>query len=271
MLWVCVSAGSVLAQASGTSATTVKGKPTIAIGYTVGGASTEVDLIATGLIPEAKGKATVQARQGVTKIEVKVKRLALPMNLSPEFLTYVLWAVSPDGLASSVGELEIDQSGDATLQATTQLQTFSLFVTAEPYFAVRQPSEVVVLENVVRKNTQGRVVPVSDYRLMMRAEYAKRGNPLGLSLDLHNVPLALYEARNAVEIAREHGATSYAPEIFIKAERGLQLAENALERNANTKEVVSQARSTVQFAEDARALAVQRQEEKRTTSVRPPR
>jgi outer membrane protein OmpA-like peptidoglycan-associated protein len=143
-----------------------------------------------------------------------------------------------------------------------------LFVTAEPYFAVRQPSEMVVMKNALRKGTKGKIVVVGDYQLMRRAQYQKMGNPLALTLDLKNVPLELYEARNALEVARSHMADKYAPDIYSKAEGGLKLAENALGRKANRKEVISTARLAVQSSEDARALAVQRQDEERIANER---
>ncbi|NWF83670.1 MAG: OmpA family protein [Bryobacteraceae bacterium] len=238
-------------------------KSTTAIGYQVGGGSTQVDLKATDAMPQASGEAKVEAKSGVTTIEAKVKGLTPASRLGTELLTYVLWVVSPDGRTSNLGEIQIKDNGEGELKATTQLQTFSLIVTAEPYYAVRQPNEAVVLENALRKGTKGKIYPIKEYRLMKRAHYQKMGNPLALTLDVKNVPLEMYEARNAVEIAKSRGAEKYAPEIFTKADGGMKMAENALARKANRKEVISAARSTVQFAEDARALAAQRQEEER--------
>jgi outer membrane protein OmpA-like peptidoglycan-associated protein len=267
LLWV--SAGSVWAQAPpGTPEASLVGKSTKAIGYVVGGGSTKVDLKATGAVPQASGEAKVEAKQGITNIEVKVKGLVQPTKLGTEFLTYVLWVVTAEGRTGNSGELLIDKSGEGELKTTTPAQTFSLLVTAEPYFAVRQPSEVVVLENELRKDTKGRIFPISEYKLMRRAQYQKMGNPLALSLDLEKVPLDMYEARNAVEIARSRGAEKYASEIFAKADGGLKLAENALARKANKREIISTARTTVQSAEDARALAVQRQDEERIAAER---
>jgi outer membrane protein OmpA-like peptidoglycan-associated protein len=267
LLWV--SAGSVWAQAPpGTPEASLVGKSTKAIGYVVGGGSTKVDLKATGVVPQASGEAKVEAKQGITNIEVKVKGLVQPTKLGTEFLTYVLWVVTAEGRTGNSGELLIDKSGEGELKTTTPAQTFSLLVTAEPYFAVRQPSEVVVLENELREDTKGRIFPISEYKLMRRAQYQKMGNPLALSLDLEKVPLDMYEARNAVEIARSRGAEKYAPEIFAKADGGLKLAENALARKANKREIISTARTTVQSAEDARALAVQRQDEERIAAER---
>jgi outer membrane protein OmpA-like peptidoglycan-associated protein len=192
----------------------------------------------------------------------------LPTQFGTEFLTYVLWAVSPEGSAANLGEVLFDSSGRGKLKTTTLLQSFSLFLTAEPYSAVRQPSEIVILENDTRTNTKGRIFIVQDYKLMKISQYEKLGNPLALTLDVKNVPLEMYEARNAVEIAKSHGADKYAPEIFSKAEGGLALAENALARKANRKEIVSLARQTAQSSEDARALAVERQEQERIANER---
>jgi outer membrane protein OmpA-like peptidoglycan-associated protein len=239
-----------------------------AIGYQVGGGGTKVDLKGTELMAQANGEAEVEAKAGRTKIEVSIKGLAQPSTLGTEFMTYVLWAVSPEGRTSNLGEILINKDGEGKLSATTQLQTFSLFVTAEPYFSVRQPSEMVILENETRKGTKGKIFIVNDYKLMKRSQYQKMGNPLALTLDLKNVPLEMYEARNAVEIAKSRGADKYAPEIFSKAEASLKMAENSLASKADKKEIISTARQTVQFSEDARALAVQRQEQERIANER---
>jgi outer membrane protein OmpA-like peptidoglycan-associated protein len=225
--------------------------------------SSDVDLAPGDLTPQASGEAKIEAKKGVTNIEVEVEGLPDATKFGAEFLTYVLWVVSPEGSASNVGEIQPNSSRKGRLKATTPLQTFSLFVTAEPYFAVRQPGEVVVLMNSLRRSTKGKQVIVDNYQLITRNQYAKMGNPLALTLDLKNVPLEMYEARNAVEIARSRGADQYAPEVFRKAEGGLKVAENALARKSDRKEIISTARLTVQSAEDARALAFQRQEEER--------
>ena len=143
-----------------------------------------------------------------------------------------------------------------------------MFVTAEPYAAVRQPSEMLILENVVAQNTKGRIYPVNNYPLMKRSQYQKLGNPLALSPDLKNVPLEMYEARNAVEIAKSRGAEQYAPDVFSKAQGGLNLAENALARKASRKEIVSLARQAAQSSEDARALTAERVEQERIAAER---
>jgi len=239
-----------------------------AIGYKVGGGSTKVDLQGTKLMPEAAGEAKVEAKAGATSIEASIKNLAPPTKLGAEFLTYVLWVVTPDGRTGNTGELLVDKNGEAKLKATTPAQTFSLVVTAEPYFAVRVPSEMVILENEIRKDTKGQIFPITDFKLMRRAQYEKLGNPLGMTPDLEKVPLQVYEARNAVDIAKSRGAEKDAPEILVKATTALQKTENALAQKSDKKEIVSLARQTVQFAEDARALAAHRQDEARIEAER---
>jgi outer membrane protein OmpA-like peptidoglycan-associated protein len=234
-----------------------------AIGYTVGGGKTTIDFKGTELMPEARGTARVKAKKGYVEIDVDINNLSQPTMFGAEFLTYVLWAVSPDGRSSNLGELIINKKGNGKLKVSTQLSVFSLLVTAEPYFAVRQPSEILVLENEIRSDTIGTVFLVKDYKLMEKTQYQKLGNPLSMVLDLRSVPLDMYEARNAVDIARSRGAEKYASEIFAKAEAGLKIAEKSLVSKAKKQDIASTARQVVQFSEDARALATRRQEEER--------
>jgi outer membrane protein OmpA-like peptidoglycan-associated protein len=234
-----------------------------AIGYPVGGGGTKVTMVGTDAAAQAAGEARVEAKVGGTLIQLKVSGLPQPTSLGAEFLTYVLWTVTPDGTTTNLGEIPFDQNGQGALQAKAQSQTFALIVTAEPYYAVRIPSEVLILQNETRKNTKGKIYADNSYKLMRRREYAKLGNPLALTLDLKKVPLSMYEARNAVEIAKSRGANQYAPEIFSKAQSSLQMAENTLSQGSNKNKVISAARQTIQFAEDSRALAAQRQDAER--------
>jgi outer membrane protein OmpA-like peptidoglycan-associated protein len=259
-----VSAGTASAQAQQhVPESNVTIKSVKAVGYRVGDWSTKVDLKGTELMSQAAGEAKVEARQGKTNIEVSIKDLAPPTKLGAEFLTYVLWVVTPDGRSGNTGEILINKNGDGKLSVTTPAQTFSMIVTAEPYFAVRMPSEMVILENDTRKDTKGQIFSVNDFKLMKRAQYEKLGNPLAMTPDLERVPLQVYEARNAVEIAKSRGAEKDAPEILNKAISSLQATENALNAKADKKDIMSSARQTVQFAEDARALAAQRQDQAR--------
>jgi len=234
-----------------------------AVGYEVGGGATKMIFLGTSAAPQASGEARVDAKKAGTDIDLKVKSLPQPTSLGAEFLTYVLWTVTPDGSTTNLGEITIDKNGDGKLSVTAQSQTFAMIVTVEPYFAVQLPSEVVVLENDTKKNTKGKIYPDNDYKLMKRSEYTKAGNPLALTPDFKKVPLDMYEARNAVDIAKSQKAEQYAPEVFSKAQSSLQMAENSLASGADKSQIITNARQTIQFAEDARALSAERQEAER--------
>ncbi len=266
----CVALGALAANILGQTpqeipASSLVSKSTVAIGFTVGGGSTKVDLTGTDLMAQANGEAKVQAKAnaGLTNIEVAVKGMTPPSKLGAEYLTFVLWVVTPEGRTGNSGEFLINKNGEGKLSATTPAQTFSLIITAEPYFAVRVPSEMLVLEMETRKNTKGKLFPVTSYKLMKRGQYAKLGNPLALTPDLARGPLQMYEARNAVDIAKARGAAQYASDIFSKAQASLQMAENALASKADKKQIISTAKQTVQFAEDARAFTAERQDQER--------
>ncbi|MFZ0886457.1 MAG: OmpA family protein [Candidatus Acidiferrales bacterium] len=260
LLWTGLTAGFCAAQIEPTepSANVISGT-VAAIGYPVGGGGTKVTMVGTPTASQASGEAKVDAKVGGTAVSFKVAGMPQPTALGAEFLTYVLWTVTPDGTTTNLGEVPIDKNGQGKLDATAQSQTFALIVTAEPYYAVHIPSELIILTNETRKNTKGKIYPDNSYKLMRRGEYSKQGNPLALTPDLKKVPLDIYEARNAVEIAKSRGAEQYAPEIFSKAQGSLQMAENALSQNSGKNQIISNARQTIQFAEDARALAVRRE------------
>jgi outer membrane protein OmpA-like peptidoglycan-associated protein len=240
-----------------------------AVGYLVGNGSTKVSMVGTDLMPNGTGdvKVEIKSKADRASVEISVKGLQPASTIGTEFLTYVLWAVTPEGRTGNLGEVLLNKNGEGKLSATTPSQAFSLIVSAEPYFAVRVPSEMVVLQSVPRKNTQGKIFPVSEYKLMKRAQYQKMGNPLALTLD-PKTPLSVYEARNAVEVARAHGAAQFAPEVLSKADGSLQQMENALSSKSGKDDVTAIARQTAQFAEDARALSVERQDQARIVKER---
>ena len=240
-----------------------------AVGYEVNSGSTKVNLIGTELSSGASGTAKVEikSKAGRAEIDIDVKGLKPASSFGSEFLTYVVWVVTPEGRTSNVGELLINKNGDGKLSATTPSQAFSLIVTAEPYFSVHLPSEEVVLQSEPRKGTKGKIYPVTEYKLMRRAQYEKMDNPLSLTPD-PKIPLSVYEARNAVEVAKSRMADKYAPAAFEKATASLQMMENAINTKADTNTIIARARQTAQFAEDARALSVQHQEEDRIKSER---
>jgi outer membrane protein OmpA-like peptidoglycan-associated protein len=233
-----------------------------AINYQVQGGSTTVDFVGTELMPKAQGEAKVESKKGYIEVEVEFKNIGSPTQFGTEYLTYVLWAVSPEGRTVNLGELVV-KDGDAKLNVTSDLQVFAMGVTAEPYFAVRSPSSIVVMKNEPRKSTQGKVFVIdAKVDLLERGHYQKLGNPLGMSPD-KKTPLDMYQARNAILVAEMGGASQYAGDIYKKAQASLQMAEKALAEKAPVKTVSTQARQAVQFSEDARALAAKRQEEER--------
>jgi len=238
-------------------------KSSMAIGYTVDEGETKVDLKPTSLMPAAKGEAKVEAKKDITLIEAKVEKLDQPGKVGTQFLTYVLWAVSPDGRTRNLGEFLLSEDGNGELKVTTQLQTFALIITSEPYYSVRQPSELIVLENQPKKDTKGKLFAIEKYSVMKRSQYEKIGNPLALTLDTKNVPLQMYQARNAVDIAKSKGADKYAGELYSRAEGSLNMAESLLQKKADKNEIISVARQTVQFSEDARSQAIEKQEQER--------
>ncbi len=246
-------------------ASALTSKSTHAVGYQVGTGATKVDMTGTELMPNASGEAKVEikSKAGRANVQVKVKGMQPPSKLGAEFLTYVLWVVTPEGRTGNTGELLINKDGEGELSATTPAQTFSLIITAEPYSVVRLPSEMVVLQSEIRKNTSGKIFPVSEYKLMRRGQYEKMGNPLAMTPDLEHIPLQMYEARNAVEIAKSREAEKYSAEVFSKADASLKAAEQALASKADKNKVISVAQQTAQFAEDARAVAVLRQYQER--------
>lgn len=240
----------------------VVSKTVNAVNYKAKGGSTRIDFEGTALLPAARGEAKVESRQAVTAIDARFEGLTPPWKQGAEFLTYVLWAVSPEGKSSNLGELIVDKNGRASLKATSELPVFGLLVTVEPYFAVGVPTELIVLQNELRKNTEGRrFVVEAKSEFYRRGEYAKLGNPLGLTPDLKAQPLEMYEARNAIAIATNFKAGQYAEDTLNRARSSLKMAENAIAMKKDNKEVITLAREAVQFAEEARARSLVRQEE----------
>jgi outer membrane protein OmpA-like peptidoglycan-associated protein len=249
---------------------TVVARTMKAINYNHRSGSTRIDFRGTALLPEARGQASVESKQGVIKIDARMEKLQPATKFGPEYLTYVMWAITPEGRATNVGEVLL--SGDKTkLDATTDLQSFGLIVTAEPYFAVTQPSDVVVMENFVRKDTVGTIEQVdAKFELLQRGQYILNVNSADIKpMRLNSkTPLELYEARNAVQIARWTGAEKYAPDTYLKAVQGLQNAEGYLIGKAGSKPIGTVAREAVQMAEDARIITVKKIGEETLASER---
>src|SRR5579863_551570 len=249
---------------------TVVARTTKAINYNHRSGPTNIDFRGTTLMPEARGKAKVESKQGVIKIDAQMERLDPATMFGPEYLTYVMWAITPEGRATNVGEVLLN-GGKSRLDATTELQSFGLIITAEPYFAVTQPSDVVVMENFVRKDTTGNIEEVdAKFELLQRGQYVLNVKPSDIAPRRLNpkVTLELYEARNAVQIARWTGAERYAPDTFQKAVDGLENAEGYLKGKAGKKPIGTVAREAVQMAEDARIITIKKIDEERLASER---
>jgi outer membrane protein OmpA-like peptidoglycan-associated protein len=214
--------------------------------------STRIDFKGTPLLPFAFGNATVENKKGLMSVDASLSKMSPPGQFGPEFLTYVLWAITPEGRASNLGEIQL--KGDkGKLSVTTRLPNFAMIVTAEPYFAASSPSEIVVLQNLPRPDTKGATTSVTA-NLLSRGTYS--GAKLQpLSID-PKVPLAVYEARNAIRIAKVEGAEKYASSAWAKANGTAAQMESYL-ASKQKDPVITAARNAVQQAEDARSIAVQ--------------
>jgi outer membrane protein OmpA-like peptidoglycan-associated protein len=247
---------------------TVVSRTTKAVNYHHRTGTTHIDFRGTELMPAARGEAKVESQMGSTKIETSLNRLSPASQFGPEYMTYVLWGITPEGRAVNLGEVVLE--GDhARLLSTTDLQTFGLIVTAEPYFAVTQPSDVVVAENFVRNDTSGTIEQVdAKYELLQRGQYimdrgryqAVKVNPKG--------PLQLAEAENALQIARLAGADRYASDTYQKAVVDLQNAEDFLRRGGDRKESETNAREAAQMAEDARIITIRKMRDEEAANQR---
>ena len=246
------------------------------VNYKYDSAPTKIDFRGTVLLPDAKGEASVQPHTGHTEIDAKFENLTPPTRYGREYLTYVLWAISPEGGSRNLGEIVPDASNRARLRVTTDLQAFGMIVTAEPYAAVRQPSDVVTLENRVRSDTAGKIQQIQPKsELMPRGHYTwqvpeqsqSAASVPKVSMDRYEALLELYQAQNAVAIAQAARAEQYAPDAFAAAQRALSEAQRLNANKGNTKLVVQNAREAAQSAEDARAISERRQEEEQLTGA----
>jgi outer membrane protein OmpA-like peptidoglycan-associated protein len=250
---------------------TVVSRTAKAVNYRHRSGATKIDFRGTALMPESRGEAKVESKQGYIEIEVEFDDINRPASqFGPEYLTYVMWAVSPEGRATNLGEVILNGT-KSKLNVTTEMQAFGLIVTAEPYFAVSQPSDVVVMENVVRTDTAGKVDIIdAKYELLQRGQYtfnADRSALKTMSPDPESRPLDLLEARNAVQIARWAGADKYAADTFRKAELSLQRAEDYHKRKERRPTSMI-AREAVQTAEEARLITLKRMDEERLANER---
>jgi outer membrane protein OmpA-like peptidoglycan-associated protein len=249
---------------------TVISRSVQAVNYKHRSGASKLDFAGTDLMPSANGQAKVESKKGYTEIEVEFGNLQRPTTFGNEYLTYILWAISPEGRAINLGEVLVGDNHRSKLDVTTDLQAFALIVSAEPYYAVRQPSNVVVLENVVREDTKGTTEAVNaKYELLERGGYIPTGykfDPVVLNAKL---PLEFFEARNALRIAQSEGAEQYATDSYRHAVKLMEQADGyATEKNTPKKQLIAVSREAVQTAEDARAIAVKKMDEVRLANER---
>jgi outer membrane protein OmpA-like peptidoglycan-associated protein len=233
-----------------------------AINYFNRTGKTHIGFEGTNLLPAAKGDATVDNGKGNATIDAHFENLPPANNFGPEYLTYVLWAITPDGRPSSLGEV-LPDGKKASVRVTTSLQSFGLIITAEPYFAVTMPSDVVVVQNrVLHDKTEGVITPINvHYTLLPRGIYTKtteQRNPADIITRNDRSPLELYEAINAVQIAQATGADKHSPDILARAKEQLSNAQDMDRKKHDRKQEITYARAAVQTAEDARLVTLRK-------------
>jgi len=242
-----------------------------AVNYRNRGGSTSVDFKGTELMPSITGHAKIDGKAGRLAIDADLDHLGPTSAIGPQYLTYVLWAVTPEGRAVNLGEVLPNGNGRDKLSVTTDLQAFGLIVTAEPYFAVTHPSDKVVAENVIPTGVKGFEEPIdAKFDVLEGREYTIDAPPdqLPSAQAQPNVPLDLLEARNAVAIAKAAGAQQYANDSVQKAEDMLQRAEDYYQRKQGRTPIGTAARGATQMAEDARVLTLRKKESEREEAAR---
>src|SRR5437763_12160120 len=229
---------------------TVTSRSVQAVNYKHRSGASKLDFAGTDLMPTADGQAKVESKKGHSEIEVEFGNLQMPTTFGNEYLTDILWAISPEGRAINLGEILVGDNHRSKLDVTTDLQAFALIVTAEPYYAVRQPSNVVILENVVREDTKGTTEAVNArYELMERGGYIPTGYKFDPVVLNANLPLEFFEARNAVRIAESEGAEQYAGSSYKHAIELMNDAdEYASRKHIERKPLIAVSREAVQTA-----------------------
>ncbi len=248
-------------------------RTTKAIDYRHKGHKEDVDLIGTSLMPDARGKATVAPHTGRMKIDVDFKHMKPAQSFGPQYLTYVLWAITPEGRAVNLGEVVLKnrKDTDSDLHVTTNLQAFGMIVTAEPYFSVTRPSDIVVMENQISPDIKADVQPISTrYEALGKDEYSVDISPADLpsSRTDEKAPLNLVEAENAIAIAKASGAEKYASSTLQSAQDQLNAAQNAYRQKKSDTDIGTPARQAVQTAEDARLMTIRKKNDERIAQER---
>jgi outer membrane protein OmpA-like peptidoglycan-associated protein len=248
---------------------TVVERTTQAVDYRDRGGTTQVDFKGTALMPAVDGNAKVTGHTGRLAIDATLHHLTPPRSFGPEYLTYVLWAITPEGRPLNMGEIRPNDDGNSRLQVTSGLQEFGMIVTAEPYFAVTRPSDLVVAENIVRQDTAGGIHPISaKFDLLQKGQYTVNipADQLPATTADRKTPLELLEAQNAIAIAQAAGADQYAVDTLGKAKAYLVQGQNYLKQKQTITPIGAVARAATQAAEDARLLTLQKKQEEQTAA-----
>jgi outer membrane protein OmpA-like peptidoglycan-associated protein len=248
-------------------------RTTQAVDYRDRGGTTQVDFKGTSLMPKVDGRALVTGHTGRLAIDTRLHHLQPARSFGPEYLTYVLWAITPEGRPTNLGEVIPNDNGDAYVQVTSGLQEFGMIVTAEPYFAVTRPSDLVVAENIVRTDTAGGIHPITArYELLQKGQYTVNVSPTQLpatSLEHQkNTPLQLLEAENAIAIAQASGADQYAADTLQKAKDYLAQAQDYQRRHQGKTPIGTVARAAAQAAEDARLITLEKKQQEQVAAER---
>ncbi len=234
--------------------------------------STEVEMRGTKLMPQAATQMKIGSRPGFSEIDINrgaIRGLEPARRFGKDFLTYVLWAVTVDGAAMNLGEITFDATGPVSINVTTPFQTFWLMVTAEPDYAVNDPSPVVVLYSINQENavTSNKALPVPG-KLLYYTYYSQYDtSPAAIDT---STPNELLQARKAVELAAKSGILAVPTpagaallpdeertrQTLAQARKFLQESEAAMKDPARRSETVQFARTAAQIAENARALAL---------------
>ena len=248
-------------------------RSTEAVDYRDRGGTTQVDFKGTSLMPKVDGRAKVTGHTGRLAIDSSFHHLQPARTFGPEYLTYVLWAITSEGRAANLGEVIPNDNGDASVQVTSGLQEFGMVLTAEPYFVVTRPGELVVAENIVRPDTAGGVHPITArYELLQKGQYTVSISPTELPATgpehARSTPLQVLEAENAIAIAQASGAEQYAGDTLQKAKDYLNQAQDYIRRKQSQVPIGTVARASTQAAEDARLITLEKKQQEQVAAER---
>jgi hypothetical protein len=124
-------------------------RTTKAVNYRLRGDAVKVDFHGTELLQNASGEAKVTGKKSSVEIDAKFDGLDDPTKFGLEYLSLVLWAISPEGRAVNLGELVFDHNSSRV----KAMRTCRPLVHCDrgTYFAVNQPGNMVVMETLLAR------------------------------------------------------------------------------------------------------------------------